>query len=680
VDASPDSDTESESSDGSESDADPTLGGPCLDDNQCDDEVDCTFDRCDLTLQRCRHEPNHLACQDDRYCNGAEVCDLRVGCIPGEPVTCSDLDSCTIDQCLESTQSCAHQLRDADGDGDPDWLCGGGDCNDSDPLVNSLAKEICANNRDDDCDGQIDEEDCVYPANDTCSDPLMLTPDVVSVASLFGTKSDYAASCIPSGSSTLRDIVAAISIPNDSTYDLDVLVRADTGSLYAAAATQCGDPATEVACQGGSTGPLGPVARFIARDVPSGMLPIYVASDQEQSVRVQASLRPAQPKPTNETCGTAAPLVPGQSVVAEILDAFKDIGSICPSTMGDLVYQFTTDAPHDVYVFGGSLDGLGDPVLSLRNADCAKPEDEIACKSAKAPVVFVRALPAGTYFVSVSATAPTSVQLRVELTAPSDPPEGDDCHDAPPLIPNVTQSIALDGHLDNLKESCLLNAVDAARSLTLTETSDVLLLGNLSSGDEGAVSLWHPSCQLEDLLTCESTAPSPVRTSLHNLAPGEYRAVIETRFANPTRLTAFTRPATAPTFVVFADTCDEAHPIPAFGGLFQGNTANATAKYAAGCDQAGGATLGAPEQLLRLDLQQPSRVVFDMRGSAYRTLLNVRKGPGCPGTEIVGACTIGFYPQRSFLDLQLDPGVYFVQVDGYFGETGPWYLDVYVVQ
>ena len=668
------------STDSSDSDVDPSLGGPCLDDLQCDDGIDCTFDRCDLTLERCRYVADDLICQDGRYCNGSEVCDLQIGCVAGEPVTCSDIDPCTIDRCDEDTKECVREPRDADGDGDPDWHCaGGGDCNDAEPLISSLASEVCVNSKDDDCDGEVDEEDCEYPQNDTCSDPLVLTSGETTIASVAGAKADYAASCIPSGSGGLRDIVAAIEVPDDIDYDLDVLVQGDLGGVYAAVATQCGDPATELACGATATGPLGTVARFIARKVPPGPLPIYLASDYEQNMTVRAELRPAQDPPGNETCGTAAELTPGEPVIADIIGVEQDLGSNCASAQGDLVYQFTTNEPHDIYVYGGSLDGLGYPVLSLRDAECAKPENELACKSSNSPVVFGRALPAGTYFVSVSATTPTSVQFRVELEDPSDAPADEDCDGAPAIEPNVTQIVTLQGHLDDLQYSCYPNAVDAVRSLTLSEASDVLLLGNLSSGDEGSVSLWKPACAPNEQLACEYTTPSPVRASLHNVLPGDYRVAIETRYGNPTRLTAFTRPATAPTYVVFADTCDEAQSIPPLGGFFQGNTANASAQYGAGCDQAGGAPEGAAEQMLRLDLTEQKRVVFDMRGSGYRTLLNVRKGPSCPGTEIVGACGVGYYTQRSFLDLRLDPGVYYVQVDGFFGETGPWFLDVFVV-
>src|SRR5688572_23886792 len=51
---------------------DPTLGGPCTEDSQCIDAVTladggsvpigCTADRCDKTLNRCRHTPDDTLC------------------------------------------------------------------------------------------------------------------------------------------------------------------------------------------------------------------------------------------------------------------------------------------------------------------------------------------------------------------------------------------------------------------------------------------------------------------------------------------------------------------------------------------------------------------------------------------------------------------------------------------
>ena len=70
------------------------------------------------------------------------------------------------------------------------------------------------------------------------------------------------------------------------------------------------------------------------------------------------------------------------------------------------------------------------------------------------------------------------------------------------------------------------------------------------------------------------------------------------------------------------------------------------------------------------------RVIFDMQGSSYATLLDIRKGDACPGAEVTRGCSAGYAPMRSFLDMTLDAGTYWVQVDGYGGEQGTWFLDV----
>jgi hypothetical protein len=64
-----------------------------------------------------------------------------------------------------------------------------------------------------------------------------------------------------------------------------------------------------------------------------------------------------------------------------------------------------------------------------------------------------------------------------------------------------------------------------------------------------------------------------------------------------------------------------------------------------------------------------------MTGSALTTVLDVRQGNPCPGVEVENGCATGL-GARSFLDLVLDPGTYWVQVDGYNGTAGAWNLDV----
>ncbi|HEY3595582.1 MAG TPA: hypothetical protein VGL13_16960, partial [Polyangiaceae bacterium] len=87
------------------------LGGPCLDNAQCDDGLDCTVDSCNLDLHRCQSLPDDSRCADGVFCNGDEQCDVELGCRPGSQRNCSDANTCTIDSCVEETRGCAHVLR-----------------------------------------------------------------------------------------------------------------------------------------------------------------------------------------------------------------------------------------------------------------------------------------------------------------------------------------------------------------------------------------------------------------------------------------------------------------------------------------------------------------------------------------------------------------------------------------
>lgn len=669
-------------------DADPTLGGPCEDDGQCNDGWDCTSDGCDQELKLCRFTPHDEPCDDGVYCNGIELCDNKLGCRAGEPVTCADETPCTIDSCDEASHQCSHEPRDVDEDGDPDVHCPGGhDCDDADPTVSSLVPEVCANGKDDDCNGAVDEAGCSTVLHDDCTDPdpLEITQSGSYSLDTTGAKFDYASSCsLPNGPAT-HDVVAAVLVPAGPPIDVEVTGRSQFGDVAVTLVGQCGDAATEIACggpfpsqQGGSLAKLR--ARGVGQPADIAVLPLYVQTAFGGPVTVDVQYLPAEPVPANETCGTAATITPGIPVNAYILEAVEDLGTTCANATGDLVYSFDLAAPANVDVFGNSVDGDGQPSLSLRGSGCALPDDEITCQTAPSAHLFWQSLPAGTYYVSVSATAPTEVSVTVELSPPTPPGPDESCVGAPLLAPNTTIPVDIAGHQDDIDLGCLGGAPDAAYDLVLTEPSDVLLVERIAQGDVGGIELAQPACGgLQDQLACGVGAQSPIRAAAHGVPAGDYRVVAESLQSKSTFVTAFVRPAAAPVLVPFADACADAVTIPPEGGLFQGNTANAAADFDAGCDQGGQPPGGAPDQLLKLVLAAHKRVVLDMMGSGYSTLLDVRKGPACPGQEIVLGCAAGYLPTRSYLDLDLDAGTYYIQIDGYAQDKGPWFLDVRVV-
>jgi hypothetical protein len=649
-----------------------------VDDAQCDDGIDCTASLCDAVLRRCRHFPNDARCVDGLYCNGSEVCDPSLGCRAAAVPTCSDSDTCTIDTCIEATQSCRHEPRDADGDGDPVRACGGSDCRDDDALVSSSALERCANDIDDDCDGVVDELECMEPEHDRCIDALEIETPGAYELSLAGAAGDYAFSCAEEPDS-LRDIVVAVIVPDGDPIDVDVTATVASGTVLVASSERCGAASGELDCSAGvEVEGAGAVARLLVRRPEPGALAVLVAGSDETRVLLKVAFRASEPSPMNETCGTALPIEPNVVEHATLANVAVDLESACGGETGELVYAFELDESRDVRIQAACLEDFGEPVLSLRNEACADEKDELTCRVASPTELFTRALAPGRYTVAVAATAPCDAELVLRTEPPSDPPADEGCSAPPPIAFGETVQISLADHVDAIKSGCLVGAPDAARSLELSERSDVLLVQSGSDGDRGALMISEPACASKaDNLACRRSSEWPLRTVARGIGPGSVRAVVETAGGNPASLTAFWRPASEAVLVHRADDCSDALEIPETGGRFLGNTDNAFADFGASCDYGGQPAGGARDQLLVFTLTARRRMVFDLSGSDYDTLLVVRDASSCPGGEIFGTCSPSRASSRSFLDVVLDAGSYALQIDGYNGASGAWTLDVF---
>jgi hypothetical protein len=685
----------------------PVLGRACLDDAQCRDEHACTQDFCDARYGRCRHDPDAVVCDDGVFCNGPETCDRMLGCRAGPVVSCTDSNTCTIDTCVEADRSCRYEPRDADGDGDPAVSCYGKDCDDRDPLISSKSDERCRNVRDDDCDGQSDEGDCVEPEHDGCGTALAIEQSGSYTLSTGGAARDFSLGC--AAEEAFRDLVVAIVVPDGEPRDVDIVARRGTltgrriperlGDLLAppsdstvppvvalAATDRCGSAGAETACARSLPGPdHESTARLVLRRLEPGAHTVYVAANQEAEVTLEIDFRDPTEPPTNRTCGTALPLSPGTPVRAILAGLLEPPLSACSMdtdglfySTGGLFYSLELDGPRDVRVRAVALDAHGVPVVSLRSADCVELEDELTCRSKSPAELFAHALPAGAYVISVAGTGPAEVELLLSLSDASDPPATQGCGAPPILAEGVTKIIDLGPHADAVRIGCLTGAPDATFEIETPERSDVMLVQVGSDGDTGSVLVAEAPCDLPvDVLSCETSDEWPLRTVAHDVPEGGVRAVVQSLGGMPASLTAFRRPAANSRAVLGADECGFAVEIPETGGRFEGNTANLYADYAASCDYGGQTGPGAADQMLHLVLAERRRVVFDMRGSSYDTLLTLRTDDGCPGTELEGTCSVGFGDARSFLDVILDEGSYNVQIDGYNGANGRWVLEVF---
>lgn len=675
-----DAGVDADATDEREPEVDPTLGGPCTEDVQCDDKIPCTFDRCDQQLSRCRNVPDDTQCADESYCNGRETCVLRKGCAPGPVVTCQDDDPCTIDRCNEPTKTCEHKPRDMDLDGDPDNHCvGKRDCDDLDPNIGSTHSEVCGNFKDDNCNGQVDEPGCVQAANDVCATALSVTASGTYLLSTAATKKDYATTCTVKTPSAAKDVVVNITVPGvigDPPKDVEIWANAQaaTNEVAVALETVCGQSATEVNCGHVDDSPS---ARAIARGVAAGsVISAIVTSQQEGAVDLKVDIRAATPKPTNESCAAPQDVAVDVPFTVTIIDPAKDVPTDCDKAKtGDLTYSFTLAAAQDVRIFASTLVGAGQPVVSLRDATCT---DELRCRVGSTVPVFARNLGPGPHVFAVSGTRQIDANILVKTYPVSPPPPNQSCATAPPIATNTTVAIDLSAQEDAIKNGCLPGGSAAAYDLTLTQASDVLVIARFAQNEAGAVSLNAVGCTTADVLQC-ATGTTPQRVSKRNLPAGSYRVVVADELGQTAQVSVLVRPAVPPTSVGASDGCVSPFAIPVAGGFFTGNTTGSAADFNAGCDGPGQPIGSARDQLMKLDLTQQRRVVLDMSGSFYTTILDVRKGAPCPGIEVPDACHVGFNANRSFLDLTLGAGSYYVQVDGYNADKGPWNLDVRVL-
>jgi Putative metal-binding motif len=660
------------------------LGGPCVDDAQCDDGIDCTFGICDPSLGLCRYVADDERCADAVFCNGIERCDPRIGCVAGPPTSCSDSTPCTIDHCDEATRTCLRVDRDVDGDGDVDGNCRpGADCDDLDPRIASTAPELCGNQRDDDCDGEIDEADCQLPEFDACEGGLAIGGPGNYLVSPAGAVLDYGAACAAE-SPSVRELVLLIDVPEGAARDMDVVARAPFGDLALARPSSCGaTPDASECVRGSQLGSGEGVARLHLYSPAPGAHAVYLYTDSNADIQVDVGDEPASVDAANVSCDVRSTLAPGASIDVDlanagtlVADAGTSLESACASDRADRYFEFSIEEVSDVRLVAESLDALGEPRLSVRT-ECGPLSSELRCSQRALVSTRLRALPAGTYVVALSASGPTRARLSLDVRPPTQAPATDRCEASPVLAPNRTEVLDFEELDDDIAVGCSPGSPDTARRLDLDGTSDVLLVARFSPGDVGAVALSQPTCQEGDSLDCSRTADGLARVSRRGLPAGEYRVVTESLLGLPATVLAAIRPTSPPTPVPGSEACADAVTIEPGGGFYQGNTGNAEPDLSASCDFA--TPMGARDQLLRLVLAAPRRVVFDMGGSDFDTLLDLRRGPSCPGVEVVGGCAAFSAGDRSFLDLDLPAGDYFVQIDGYAGASGNWFLNVFVM-
>jgi hypothetical protein len=77
----------------------------------CSDGVNCTLDTCVEETDSCDHEVDDTACDDSNPCTD-DSCIVETDTCVNDPIDCSDTVNCTLDTCDTSTGDCVHTIAD----------------------------------------------------------------------------------------------------------------------------------------------------------------------------------------------------------------------------------------------------------------------------------------------------------------------------------------------------------------------------------------------------------------------------------------------------------------------------------------------------------------------------------------------------------------------------------------
>jgi hypothetical protein len=244
----------------------------------------------------------------------------------------------------------------------------------------------------------------------------------------------------------------------------------------------------------------------------------------------------------------------------------------------DIVASITLTEPHDL-----TLTAEGDlttTVIALRTT-CDDRMTESNCDIGFPATIRRRALPAGTYFVIITAFGTGNATLNVQITDPTMPPSNTTCA-APTVIPPTG------GHFtgdfvevpDTYRTGCGFGgSPDLVYELTIPAESDVTINAASATGESLDWEL-RPTCDsMTGAVHC--AYGSPAVATEHQLPAGTYYLILE----GPTSSAVnFTLDVTVgpPTPRVRGDLCGDAIPLTA-GTPYMGTMAGAEDDYDTTC-------------------------------------------------------------------------------------------------
>jgi hypothetical protein len=631
----------------------------CDSDSDCDDGVDCTVDVC-LSQGYCRSTTDYTRCADDSFCNGIEVCDAIKGCLPGVVPTCDDMDACTIDSCSDEEKSCIHGPRDFDHDGEADVHCAGGtDCDDFDETRGTTRAEICGDQIDNDCDDQVDEQNCGKPAHDSCDDALDITTPGTHEVSLRGAVGDYTLSCTeePGG---YPDAVFTFELTETRDVRITargILIGGEDEIATVAVQTKCGQRSSELKCS--TSFP----ADLRMRALEPGRYYVIANSAQAASVWLSFDTSPPTPAPTNALCEDAIDVSAGGRFEGDFVDVGDESMSVCGlEKQPDVYYKLKLEKESDVEISAVS-DEAGQLTISVRDS-CDPASTVRGCRSAEPALTRLHQLAPGEYIVVLEgpASRELSYALEVSILDPTPVPQGDGCNAPIPLTVGMPTLVSLADKQAEVKSSCESSGPDAVFSLHLDTPRNVVIDADAEQ-DIVFVALQKTCGDVGTERACRKS--NSVQVQLQNVDAGDYFVVVDSPTAQNVTVQVQTYDATPTTVPVTGnDTCATAHEILGSGGMYTGDTRSLLNDFSNAC----GDNVSSLDAVYKLQLNDRRHVVAEMESGfdgVLHRLRDQRTTPDvCSNIASEACATKEAGGNLMVLDEFLSTGVYYYVIDG----------------
>lgn len=505
----------------------------------------------------------------------------------------------------------------------------------------------------------------VSPGAGTCSSPIAIGAGLVIGSTRRG-ESEHTGGC---GQADGKELVYKIDVPRRQRLVADVDGQFDT-VLYVRK-DECEDSEAEVACNDDAPTGKGKAsntrASRIDEVVDPGTYYVFVDGFGSNSGNFRMSLQTSDVPSLADACRQARPL--GATTVNGALTASSyDNGraSCADHAKGpDVIHRLDVPIKSRVRVVEHATD-FG-PVVHVRRA-CADDRSEVGCSDSGArsdEAVFVGTLDAGSYTVFADATD-RAAQGRYTIDVDTAPPvgvgvPGDACADA---LPITTSEKAVTGDTfsakDDFEGKCAgAGAPDVVYRFELPRRARVT---THFTGEEGnhVFALLRDCTDRKSELACSGAIDEV-------LAPGTYYLIVDGAREEP--FGRFTFSVQARDTSAQEAAC-RAPQLLASGQKINGTTTGGGDKFTTSCagreDQQ-----ASPDRVYRIQLAARSKVRLSLSTPTWDGVLALRRAcldpPQMRGARAIeAACNNDDRDNRhAKIETTLDPGAYFVVVDGH---------------